>query len=566
MRILNIKIISITLIATLLFQSASWASAPDQEKQKIQVPSAFNQITNNTNWQYDEQVRIEVALILAIKPNTPFHVINDNIDRMYEGTRKKRIVDVIPPAGVEAKNKDRQVKFLYGHRKGEILDLSITGQDKKGEQKQEKFSERTEEYDDQGNLTKIYDKETGRIWEKYERDEGGQINEVLLYNPRSGKRLELMRDPMFGKNEEDEHDRSVRWIIFYENENREEDWIGGVTTNENEERIELKDITIRFDEERGEGNGKTIMRWLALTAHRKQKELKIAEIHNPATTGIAKELYLQETLRVTQEKNIIPFSGNKELDAILLEQEYYFMTLMEDGLAPERRHVTIGKGTGNILLGDEWPAEYKAFVDKDRLIVKDKKGKNVRLTYSKLLYLIGKPDKNNIIRLQQEEEIERENKKETDIPGRKTEYGDQGRVRKIYDDKTGITWEEYTYDEGGITKTITLYNPALGGTIKIEKDPLYSDKKDTNEGPSRWYIKNTEKGKEDEKIGSIAIMRSNEKIMILNIRIYEEEDKGKGLGKTILRWIAVSAHRENKILKVSTTTSPIAAAISLTLF
>ncbi|MFH1837862.1 MAG: hypothetical protein ABH862_07110, partial [Candidatus Omnitrophota bacterium] len=488
MRILSIKIISLVLVSTLFIQSASWASATGQEMQNIQAPSILSKITTETNWQYEEQARVETAIVLAAKQNTPFHIINDAIDQMYEGTGKARIIDVLPLVSVgagEQKGMLRQIRILHGSRKGEMFTLPserrvihfdeidealrkagngdddtffwvkrkyFTRIEKKSKEnfkflyyfhsdfenlvrdekdiilakaleklymgkragytlKKENEEERPKqeekpipgrklEYDEQGRITKVYDTKTGIRWEEYEYGEDGRVELISLYNPCSGKRLELFKEPLSGDDDEGWYDSPEEWVVFYEGAYDEDARIGKMRGKEEEETIELQEITIFIDKEMG--NGKTIIGWLALQAHRKGKSFGISDIDNPVTAGIAKEVYIPETVKITLGKEQISFTKRSEMKKFLLEQEYFFMTVKDDGL--ETQSVTIEKGTGKIILGDEWPEKHTAFISNGRLRVTDKEGKNVKLLYAKHLYLItGQPDEGNLVRMQDEE-------------------------------------------------------------------------------------------------------------------------------------------------------------------
>ncbi|MFH1837723.1 MAG: hypothetical protein ABH862_06400, partial [Candidatus Omnitrophota bacterium] len=427
MRILNIKIISLVLVSALFIQNASWASAPGREKQNIQVPSIFHKITNEKSWQDKEQVRIEMALILAAEQNTPFHVINDKIDRMYEGTGKNRIVDVLPPTDKKIKDQVRQVKFLYGSRKGEVLDVPLVEKKKEEEQERKEKAVRITEYDDEGRIKKEHDEKTGITWEEYEYDKDEEGDEdIYLYNPVNGREIriekttEAMRKGKISK----------LYDVFHEDPKGAFEEIGTLLVEEGEKEgkryfcVEKINLDKKGQEEDFKGAGKSVMRWVALRAAREKVELRFSAGYNPVSAQIIRYLYKIPTLILTQDnwkENGGKRRGSEseeEYAKSVLEQEYFFTIFGKEG-EREKRTIKVEKGTREIIKSDKWPEGYTARIEKEKLKVYDKKNHEVTLEYFKRFFWEGIPDAGKIIRMQDEEvEIKRleqeEKKKELD--------------------------------------------------------------------------------------------------------------------------------------------------------
>jgi len=152
-------------------------------------------------------------------------------------------------------------------------------------------------------------------------------------------------------------------------------------------------------------------------------------------------------------------------------------------------------------------------------------------------------------------------KPEERIPGRRAKFNDQDAILESCDSVTGKTWERYEYYESGALKSVTLYNPTAGNHVKLLFDRLIIPQADN---VVRIDVENDKGG--FINIGYFTWEIADEAITQRNIVLHDETDRLQGAGKTVKRWLALKAAREDKNLNISMTYSPVAAHIDSQLY
>ncbi|MBU1084405.1 MAG: hypothetical protein KKG84_04850, partial [Candidatus Omnitrophica bacterium] len=152
-----------------------------------------------------------------------------------------------------------------------------------------------------------------------------------------------------------------------------------------------------------------------------------------------------------------------------------------------------------------------------------------------------------------------------EIPGRKTEYNDRGQIARLTDDR-GIVWEEYFYKEEGVFEAVDLYNPVTGKRIRCEPDKAPQKRPEY----AKILIKIEEKNGQFRQVGDMNINADSKALFcVANIQLPEtgeEKTRGKGIGKTVLRWIDMQAYRQSKPLEIEQAVNPVMAHIAGTLY
>ena len=119
-------------------------------------------------------------------------------------------------------------------------------------------------------------------------------------------------------------------------------------------------------------------------------------------------------------------------------------------------------------------------------------------------------------------------------------FNEDGQIWMMMDPQTGVVWEEYAYTETRDMRWVRLFDPAVGKKIRLEYLPKQSILK------IYW-----EDGTDSIGFVFLKDMASLHNPMdLLNIQI-SEGNRYAGVGTTIVRWLALKAAREGRILQIS---------------
>ncbi|MDD5680780.1 MAG: hypothetical protein PHI59_06030, partial [Candidatus Omnitrophica bacterium] len=245
-------------------------------------------------------------------------------------------------------------------------------------------------HDSEGRIVRSYVEYCPTLWESYTYDGTGAVS-VTLYNSATGSYFSITSEP--GNSElnimipgTDGHDIKIGYFKY----------------SINAEAIEFTRIEINSDAQ-GFGFGKAIIQWLALTAARAGKELRIIQAITPKAAHLYAGLYDYDTLTVTRgaergEDDAVEISGlNPEsVETILLKGTFQFhvdfLQYTFEVLDPVAGVIDIS----NLPLG------YRAYIEDMRIIVEDPNGArldsdNVRYTPESELYWYGMVDTDAIV-------------------------------------------------------------------------------------------------------------------------------------------------------------------------
>jgi RNA polymerase sigma factor (sigma-70 family) len=132
----------------------------------------------------------------------------------------------------------------------------------------------------------------------------------------------------------------------------------------------------------------------------------------------------------------------------------------------------------------------------------------------------------------------------------KTEYtpipGLGQKPTRLVDTRTGTAIESYSYEPNGRDFTVALFDPALGRTIRCEIS--HKEKVEETECLLKVAVENLNYGDFDDA-GLVHFVMDEKSVTIRHIKLYENK-VGVGIGKPVLRWIALFAHRHNKRLRM----------------
>ncbi|MFA5345850.1 MAG: phosphotransferase, partial [Candidatus Omnitrophota bacterium] len=120
----------------------------------------------------------------------------------------------------------------------------------------------------------------------------------------------------------------------------------------------------------------------------------------------------------------------------------------------------------------------------------------------------------------------------------KESYGKNG-LKMVYDTRTGKVWERYVY-RGRKLVQVVLYNPVS------KEDIIIAINGETSEGEFGIFKQNDI----SKKIGRIYVNFNYESLISIESIEIEESYQGQGVGKTVMRWLALKAYRENKALDI----------------
>ncbi|MDD5633827.1 MAG: hypothetical protein PHW46_00930, partial [Candidatus Omnitrophica bacterium] len=444
-------------------------------------------------------------------------------------------------------------------------------------------------YED-NKLIKVEDRKTGIIWEEYGYGEDGNVESVILYNPKSGEKIKCATKDQ--KN----------WLIYRQTENGKsfsEKEIGEfvfrrklIDQATSEEYDNLDTMVIKNAKiDQGAGICKTIMQWTGLSSRREQRKLKHENAYNPKVANNSRNIFdtrkdkliLGQGLWADEGGKRIDFSNEEELQKILQEQTY--IILLPDGTEADFR--IKGGGMVKEMVWNLPDAGYTAVIEDGAVIVRNHGGEIIPVNYNEGFYWEGEADADKITATQlRDDETRRQKELATGHkpPAITTRPDGDGREATYLDDKilrskdlaTGRIWEEYVYGEDGNIKKVKLYNPVVGEIIELK----YSNEKESEtqgiidrgrertDFPEEIEVINIYKNGKD--IGYVVIMRKKgQYITQTNVLIDPGEDtQNTGIGKTVKRWLALEADRETEegILRIEDTREPRAAAINETLY
>lgn len=132
----------------------------------------------------------------------------------------------------------------------------------------------------------------------------------------------------------------------------------------------------------------------------------------------------------------------------------------------------------------------------------------------------------------------------------KTEYttipGHGQRLTRLVDTRTGTAIEAYTYEPNARDFTVVLFDPVLGRRIRCETSS--NVKVDETEYLLKVAVENPNYGDFDDA-GLVHFTIDEQSLSISHIKLYEHK-VGEGIGKPVLRWIALFAHRQEKRLRM----------------
>jgi len=385
------KVITVATVCLFLFNTLSAAYPakvslnPDST---LQVQSAFNPITDITGKEYDDQVRIETAFITAMLlrgETPPRQNINAMLDIMcYQNDgavtdkERRRILNVVSNPvsiekglGVEVEVEVRK-DFIGGERQrfkirsyctdeSDIqLDASkITIERVKSQgsrAKDRQIPGREAKYNNRGTITELRDPETGIVWEKYHYKDNGRLDFVELHNPKSSEKIRLIlaKEKELQAQHGISHKWDQRWVIQREKGNnsfidtgevKTEEAIGGEKTANERQSLRgnfiLKDIQTYDNNDKNNGVGKTVIRWMALAAYRERKVLRVVDAYSPVLAAIMKDIYDLDTIKINIGKKQITFKKKKELETFLLEQDY---NMMLPGVSKSKYKIIVQNG------------------------------------------------------------------------------------------------------------------------------------------------------------------------------------------------------------------------------
>jgi prophage maintenance system killer protein len=135
-----------------------------------------------------------------------------------------------------------------------------------------------------------------------------------------------------------------------------------------------------------------------------------------------------------------------------------------------------------------------------------------------------------------------------------SENTDKPQIKKVYDPQTGIVWEEYFYLPNGMLDYVLLHNPVTGTKVKC----ISEERTQILGLPYEIKIWQSISGTDNfECVGFMAIQDGDldstlDVISIQRILLYKKmQAQGKGIGTTIVRWVALNAARNKKRLRVA---------------
>ncbi|MBU1084184.1 MAG: hypothetical protein KKG84_03720, partial [Candidatus Omnitrophica bacterium] len=529
----------------------------------LQVQSQmFAPIIHLPGWEKDAQVEAEMnAIVVLVMKDSKRAArdINSSIDRWCGAKSKERVLTLLEDARtnasgetvidigfLEPKEGDMPFRLTINassfealisepRKKVKMTRLNVSAK------KTRDFYGRTAEYDASGRITKVYDEKTGIVWEEYSYGKDPEDIAVRLYNPSIGKHIRCVYS--FKRN------NFVRWKIEIENSSGIFNEEGNFLVGEGDAFIEQLDINVSLG---NSGIGTTVKQWLALRADREGKSILFSETMNPISARINAKLYDLSTLRLTQGDIVreIKVSNEKELMTAVTAQEYEIVK--NDNFIG---FITVTE-SGEIVDNDEAFKGYDLSLRNGILNAVDPKGDPVEVNYRHPFYWFGMADAEKIIAAQNRSDEER--KKRTisgiaeRITGRTTEYDASGRITKVYDENTGIVWEEYSYGEDPEDIAVKLYNPSIGKHIRC----VYSFK--IYNSLLKWKIEiENDPGIFNEK-GYFLIGEGDAFIELLDIDV---SPRNSGIGTTVMQWLALKADREGKEIGVSKTMNPVTSKI-----
>ncbi|MBN1872099.1 MAG: hypothetical protein JW800_05945 [Candidatus Omnitrophica bacterium] len=334
-------------------------------------------------------------------------------------------------------------------------------------------TKRIDEYE--GNMLKRSMDADGLVWEEYEYAGEGYLLSVSLYNPFLGRKVKAT-------------------CIMGLNVSVTVEGMDGVIGNvfagvEDGDTITISDVTIYDDGNKGNDIMKTVLRWLALKAHREGKDLKADPVVNPRMARIMSELLKWEQLEL--EKNGIPVEKLDEtnLDKVILDGTYEIEEASND--------VVLTVEDGKITRQD-LPNGYKARIENGYIIITDNTSQPVDCWYvTGHSNWFGPVNAARIVADQAMENRVREAASETGVDPQNIPKEILDTARKFDNTRIEVTSyglvNLYVYDEAGdLIKTYT-YEPYIKGfenseisfTDSTNHDSCYYWVKD-NVDSGRW--------------------------------------------------------------------------------
>jgi len=146
-----VRAIALAVVFLFFIDTISWAVTDNSlfnNKQSLQVPSAFNPIIESVGKKYSDQIRFEAAIMLSLaeKDGIAFQDINAEVDKayvksevdrdeaartidavykVYTGQRRKRVLDIVDNIKRYGDNRvEFTVKVARGERKGEVFKIT----------------------------------------------------------------------------------------------------------------------------------------------------------------------------------------------------------------------------------------------------------------------------------------------------------------------------------------------------------------------------------------------------------------------------------------------------------
>ncbi|MDP2928734.1 MAG: hypothetical protein Q8O01_01545, partial [Candidatus Omnitrophota bacterium] len=458
-----IKIISMILIAAFIAQDAVWANSEIFENRRalstLQIPSLFQPI----DARMDKQI-LEATLKSILerdyesleKGEFRYHLTPTIgkvlLDLEFDKAHKEGDTIIVPCGTFSGRSTRLYEAIISPNKSIKLVSLSA------GRREVDYATKRIHKYEggppdgEAGKLKRVTD-EDGTVWEEYEYNSDGKIARVKLFNPVTGEpiRLEHVRkgdsgdifDICLGNGVDS--DGEIEFLVLKNIQ------LGNVA--------EFIHLEIYSDDNKGQGIGETIIRWMAFTAYREKCEFH-GTTHSPKVFHIVSGLSNRNDFRVDKWAFKQMISKNNPNDAKLNK------LLFEGSYTTSKNRwrvilIIINSETGE-MDKSMLPEGYHADIVNGYLKVTDEKGKEVEIWYGDEAGKIAWKCFVDAAKIAVDQKKANEHRKAIDAIAARIKAGEYKAVGEMM---TIIANQDGVYSSSEVRRAADIFNKILAGSV-----------------------------------------------------------------------------------------------------